>query len=125
MRVSRRAIIRAVVAALLLPVLLNILPAFPASAATALERDIAASICGRDTQQPLQGGARHAGHDHCILAGAACSVCAPSGADVAPAFAAAPLQVDTVAPFSRAILPPCLPKAAFKGSPPRGPPSIS
>lgn len=124
MRENRGGIVRAVVAAFLLPLLLNILPALPVSAAAALERDTVLSVCGRDMQQSLPGGESHAGHDHCIMAGSACAACAPSALASASAFAAAPLNLQRVPALSRVLLPPRHAEALLKGSPPRGPPSL-
>ena len=124
LRAKRRAIARGLAVALLLPTLLALLPPLTVSAAAALERDLAQSVCGQDMPEQRGGPAQHTGHDHCILAGASCPLCAPSHTAAAPAFETAPIRVAAVPPFSGDMLPPLRPILLRSASPPRGPPLL-
>lgn len=123
LRAKRRAIARAMAVVLLFPTLLALLPPLTVSAAAALERDLAQSVCGQPTPEQGGGAAQHSDHDHCILAGASCPVCAPSSAGAVPAFDAVPILPVSVPAVRRDILPPTRPLLLRSASPPRGPPA--
>lgn len=123
LRTGRRGIARALAAALLFPVLVALLPPLSVSAAEALERDLAQSICGQTMPEQGGGMAQHTGHDHCILAGTACPACAPTNTAAAPAFAAAPIRIASVPAYGRDVSPPVRPVLLLTASPPRGPPA--
>jgi hypothetical protein len=124
LRQNRRWIFHAVAIALVLPVLLGLLPNPASSAASALERDIALSVCGSYGNGGPAGPQQHPAHpDACIL----CSICA---AATAPAPGDAGAAVDAL---NRTPAVSSLPRATHSrpalswllfGSPPRGPPSI-
>lgn len=121
-RTRRHAIARALVAAWLFPVLLALLPPLSVSAATALERDLAQSVCGQSMPEPGGDAAHNTGHDHCIVAGASCPVCAPSTTAAAPAFVVAPTRLGVIPAFNRDVLPPVRQGLFLSANPPRGPP---
>jgi hypothetical protein len=124
MRQHHRWIFQAVAIALVLPALLGLLPNSATSAASALERDIALSVCGSYGKGGPAGPQQHPAHpDACVL----CSICAA---------AAGSAPVDAGAAFialNRSSVVESLPRATQSrpasswllfGSPPRGPPSI-
>jgi hypothetical protein len=124
LRQHRRWILHAVVIALSVPVILGLLPNPATSAASALERDLALSICGPYGNGGPAGREQLPSHpDACIL----CSICAaaagPAPGDAGKAFFIE-RRTSAVAPHPLAVqLRPALSWLLF-GSPPRGPPSI-
>jgi hypothetical protein len=121
MRLRRgHAFARWLVALLLLPVILGVIPAAPLTAEQALARDLALAIC---TPNGAEDHGRAPGsHDQqCVLCTLGCATCTP----VAPGGAAAALSpVQSSGPF---IVIPIAAAAPHRlhwrdGSPPRGPP---
>lgn len=123
LRQQRRSIIHWVIAALVLPVLLGLLPQPALSEAAALERDLASFTCSLDPAGAAdrENGSRHSQHDQCILCASGCPVCAPvllGGVPSAalPRLKQAHLQqpADHITAILRGVL--------RQGSPPRAPP---
>jgi hypothetical protein len=120
----RRWILHAVAVAFALPALLGLLPNPATSAVSALERDIALSICGPYGNGGPAGPEQLPLHaDACIL----CSICAaaagPAPGDADKAFSVE-RRTSAVTPYPPAVhLRPASSWLLF-GSPPRGPPSI-
>jgi hypothetical protein len=120
----RRWIVQAVMLSLVLPVLIGLLPQPALSAAAALERDLALSLCnpyGGD--DPAESGHRPAAHDTCILCTACAAVTGPALANATPGLDVRPRLAHPMRRAVPAFLPPA---AAFllDGSPPRGPPAL-
>jgi hypothetical protein len=117
-------LVRLAVLSFVLPLLLGLMPNPGTSAASALERDIALSICGSYGNGGPAGPQQHPAHpDACVL----CSICA-AAAGSAPVDAGAALIA-----LNRSSVVESLPRATqlrpasswlLFGSPPRGPPSI-
>ena len=120
MRLRRRAIARWLLALLLLPVVLGLMPAAQVSAEQALARDLALSICSPNgAQNPQKSPASH--DQQCVLCTVGCITCAPASpgsatATMNPAPAADPVVL-TASIVSR-------PHWTLwrDGAPPRGPP---
>jgi len=121
---QRRWVAQTVLLAFALPALLGLLPAPSISAAAALDRDLAASLCSNfGTGTPSGQEQHHPLHEDCIL----CVVCkAAAGHALATggsAFPGLPHTVAAVPPPLTALARPD-PSLLLSGSPPRGPPSI-
>lgn len=122
LRLVRHWVARSLVAALLFPLLLGLLPQPALSAAAALERDLAWSICDPGAGVPGEHRERDQRHDaQCILCATGCPVGAPA---LAAAQTSAPLhraaaQSSVLQPSSdrRSIL-----RVLRDGNPTRGPP---
>lgn len=121
LRNTRRWFIHAVALGLMLPALIGLLPQPALSASAALDRDLQASVCGRDLQQ--QGGGQHdQAHDHCMLCTGHCASRSPSLDKQTPAFAPAP-RSSALARIEAAHHRPLPLQALLDASPPRGPPA--
>lgn len=120
-RSMRRWCAQAVVLALVLPALLGLLPQPAYSAADALERDLAVSVCGKDMPLQQDGGQQHRSHDHCVLCASHCASHGPGSLPAGPAFAALPpsAAIPELA-TTQALAPPL--QALLDASPPRAPP---
>lgn len=122
LRPYRRWIVHTVMLALVLPAFLGLLPQPAISAAAALERDIALSVCGPFGAYGPAGQDQHpARHDACIL----CVVCAtasgPAPGDAASAFLGVPRTAGrSPHPVPSRLRP--LPSLLLFANPPRGPP---
>ena len=122
LRAHRHGIVRWMVAAMVLPLVMALMPAPAISASAALDRDLGLSVCSSSgSGYPANGNLPGADHQHCIVCTVGCSVHA-SGLDAqqasvpAPAaghVSAIPAETGTGVPHLRAML---------RGSPPRGPP---
>jgi hypothetical protein len=120
----RRWIAQAVILAFAVPALLGLLPAPGATAASALERDLAASVCSNvGSGTPSGQEQHHPLHDDCILCVVCNAAAGPALANGGSAFPGLPHAVAAVPPPLTALarLDPSL---LLSGSPPRGPPSI-
>jgi hypothetical protein len=117
--------IHAVVLALVLPLVFGLLPQLAGATANALDRDIAASVCGPSNPGgPAEGTAHHTGHGDCILCGSCAAIGGAAPAGSGAAFSAVPRRVEAVPAVPPAGLPPPL-RALLDASPPRGPPSAA
>ncbi|WP_409764561.1 hypothetical protein [Aestuariivirga sp.] len=104
--------------AFLVPMLLAVLP----QPVSSLERDLAFSVCGSETEPGAPGHAS-AGHDHCILCSAGCPHSGPAPAEPFPAFAP-PATAPCAAARNTARIGIPLPlRALLDAIPPRGPPA--
>jgi hypothetical protein len=118
---KRRGIVSWMIAALILPVLIGLVPQPALSAAQALDRAIADSLCG--TQAPASQQDRHQDHiQHCILCSSGtlcCTMALPAGGAAAaphPDHSGRPLLSEgSTLPSAFAL--------HRDGSPPTGPPS--
>ena len=124
LRRKRRGIVLGMMAMLILPLLLGLLSLSAPSAATALDRDIALSLCGPSDQPGEPGSGRHdLRHECCILCSAGCPACAPSATAGAAAFGPTPRAGHSRPIAADADVRPARPVLSF-GSPPRAPPAI-
>lgn len=122
-RQMRYWMVRWLIAAMLLPLLLSVLPPLGASAAAALERDLAWSVCNSDGGMPADGGGQHQKHDtQCILCFTGCPLCAPALPASAAVAAVESRDIGDRAPRAQARSTLIL-HALRVGSPPRGPPA--
>jgi hypothetical protein len=118
---SHRAWARWLIALLLLPIVLGVIPAAPLSAEQALARDLGLSICTPKGAQDQ--GRSPASHDQqCVLCTVGCTTCAPA----APGGATATLMPRQ--PASPVVFVARINSLAYgplwrDGSPPRGPPT--
>lgn len=123
LRQKRRGIISWMIAALLLPVLIELVPQPALSAEAALNRAIAESLCGTNAPVPRQGP-HDDQHQHCILchAGAAHGILAlpAGGASAAPHPQRFGLSLRALEASPRPRL-----TARRDGSPPTGPPAFA
>jgi hypothetical protein len=109
--------------ALVLPALLGLVPRPAISAAAALERDIALSVCGPFGTDDPAGQEQHpARHDACILCVACAAASGPAPGDAAAAFPVVP-RTATSGPHPVAAGFRPLPSLLLFGNPPRGPPT--
>ncbi len=117
----RHALARWLVALLLLPIVLGVIPAAPLSAEQALARDLALSICTPNGAQD-QGRSPASHGQQCVLCTVGCVTCAPA----APGSAAVTLVPRPSSGFFRlAASTATEPHWSLRreGSPPRGPPT--
>jgi hypothetical protein len=122
LRQSRGWIVHAVVLALVLPVLAGLLPAPALSAAAALERDLAVSLCATANGEQPDGQQQHpAHHDACILCTLGATLNGPSPGDAAVVAIARTTGAVLHPPQASARL---QPSRFLTGSPPRGPPAV-
>ena len=123
LRQHHRGVIHAVLLALVLPVLIGLLPKPALSAAEALERDLAVSICDPSGMHgPGRSGPAPLSHDTCILCAVCSAAAGPGLADASAAFHAKPSATRTSAMLMAAAPQPQRP-IPFHGPTPRGPPS--
>lgn len=117
----RHALARWMVALLLLPVLLGVIPAAPISAEQALARDLALAIC---TPNGAQDQGRGSGsHDQqCVLCTVGCVTCASAAPGGAGLALIAPPIIRHLSRISPVATIPDWPQWRH-GAPPRGPPS--
>ncbi|MFO0990832.1 MAG: hypothetical protein U1E67_02730 [Hyphomicrobiales bacterium] len=118
---SRRAWARWLIALLLLPIVLGVIPAVPLSAEQALARDLGLSICTPNGAQD-QGRAPASHDQQCVLCTVGCATCAPGVPGNAGATLLPNQPASAVVFVATAISPPDLLLWRF-GSPPRGPPT--
>jgi hypothetical protein len=123
LRSMRRWLVQAVVLALLLPAVIGALPQPALSAAAALDRDLATSVCGSKLPQQ-QGGQHDQAHDHCVLCATHCAVASPSLASATAAFSATPRAAGVPRAETAEAMAPSL-QALLDASPPRGPPALA
>jgi hypothetical protein len=120
----RRWVAHAVILALAIPALLGLLPAPAISAAAALDRDLATSLCGSLPSGAAGGQEQHSpSHPDCILCAVCTAAAGPALATGGPAFPGFPQSFAAVSPPLTAFARPDL-SLLRSGSPPRGPPSI-
>jgi hypothetical protein len=122
LRRQRQTIIIWVIAALVVPLFLGLLPQAAPSPAAILERDLAQSVCDQSDQQGQVPSPLHQGdHGSCVLCVFGCGVAAPDESQSRVTAAARPESGEAahapVLAFDHASQP-VLPD----GSPPRAPP---
>ena len=122
MRQHRGWLVHAVVLALLLPVFAGLLPAPALSAAAALERDLALSLCATANGGQPDGQSPHpARHDACVLCSIGATLNGPSPGDAAVLAMARTPGIILHPPQASTGL---QPSHFLTGSPPRGPPAL-
>jgi hypothetical protein len=120
----RRWVVQTVLLAFAVPALLGLLPAPGATAASALERDLAASLCSNfGSGTPSGQEQHHPLHEDCILCAVCTTAAGPALAAGGQAFPGLPHTIAAVPPPLTALARPD-PSLLLSGSPPRGPPSI-
>jgi hypothetical protein len=124
LRKHQHCVTRWVVAVLLLPLLLGLLPPAQVSAAEALDRDIAASRCLEGGTGLPSGQGDHRQHqDHCILCAAGTHDCGMAFINASPAFDAVPERQPHIVPLAGFHVSTLI---FFQdGNRPRGPPAVS
>ena len=122
LRQARHWLARTMVFALLLPQLLGLLPQPSLSAAAALERDLAWSVCDPAGGGPGERNEHNQQHDaQCILCTTGCQHCSPVLADEQP-FVPISRQLAGLSarlPVTDSLI---VPGVLRDGSPTRGPP---
>lgn len=123
MRRQRSWLAHWLVAVLLLPLLIGILPQPALSVEASLAQDLALSVCSpfEDHQSDGERGHKPAHEQHCIVCSAGCPLCAPA-LPVNQALSLPSTATNRTLEYdSRDVIP--VYGVLWHGSPPRGPPT--